>query len=75
VRCSARVLGPGQDLTRGLSLYCVGFCAALDGQHRSEDLVLFDWCSRTGPISLRRREAQAGPQHARPATELFGELA
>lgn len=33
---------PGQDLTRDLSLYCVGFCAALDGHHRSEDLALFD---------------------------------
>jgi hemerythrin-like domain-containing protein len=33
---------PGQDLTRDLALYCVGFCAALDGHHHSEDRVLFD---------------------------------
>lgn len=33
---------PGQDLTMDLALYCVGFCAALDGHHHSEDRVLFD---------------------------------
>ncbi|MFD6359068.1 hemerythrin domain-containing protein [Streptomyces roseolus] len=32
---------PGEAATRELLLYCHGFCAALDGHHRSEDRTLF----------------------------------
>jgi hypothetical protein len=32
---------PVPDPTRDLALHCVGFCAALDGHHRSEDTHLF----------------------------------
>lgn len=32
---------PGTSATRDLLLYCHGFCAALDGHHRSEDHTLF----------------------------------
>lgn len=32
---------PGESATRDLLLYCHGFCAALDGHHRSEDRKLF----------------------------------
>ncbi|HCS61979.1 MAG TPA: cation-binding protein [Microbacterium sp.] len=31
----------GTSATRDLLLYCHGFCAALDGHHRSEDYTLF----------------------------------
>lgn len=31
----------GASATRDLLLYCHGFCAALDGHHRSEDRTLF----------------------------------
>lgn len=32
----------GPAAARDLQLYCVGFCAALTGHHRSEDATLFD---------------------------------
>jgi hemerythrin-like domain-containing protein len=32
----------GPAAARDLRLYCVGFCAALTGHHRSEDATLFD---------------------------------
>ncbi|WP_454851751.1 hemerythrin domain-containing protein [Promicromonospora soli] len=32
----------GPTAARDLQLYCVGFCAALTGHHRSEDATLFD---------------------------------
>lgn len=32
----------GPTAARDLQLYCVGFCAALTGHHRSEDSTLFD---------------------------------
>ncbi len=32
-------------------LYCWGFCAALDGHHRSEDHALFPAWSRSAPTS------------------------
>jgi hypothetical protein len=32
----------GPAAARELQLYCVGFCAALTGHHRSEDATLFD---------------------------------
>ncbi len=32
----------GPTAARELQLYCVGFCAALTGHHRSEDATLFD---------------------------------
>jgi len=32
----------GPSAARDLQLYCVGFCAALTGHHRSEDATLFD---------------------------------
>jgi len=32
----------GPVAARDLQLYCVGFCAALTGHHRSEDATLFD---------------------------------
>jgi hemerythrin-like domain-containing protein len=32
----------GPTAERDLQLYCVGFCAALTGHHRSEDATLFD---------------------------------
>jgi hemerythrin-like domain-containing protein len=32
----------GPTTARDLRLYCVGFCAALTGHHRSEDATLFD---------------------------------
>lgn len=32
---------PASGATRELLLYCHGFCAALDGHHRSEDRTLF----------------------------------
>ena len=33
--------GPADAASRDLLLYCAGFCAALDGHHRSEDAGLF----------------------------------
>jgi hemerythrin-like domain-containing protein len=32
----------GPTATRELQIYCIGFCAALTGHHRSEDATLFD---------------------------------
>jgi hemerythrin-like domain-containing protein len=32
----------GPTAARDLQLYCVGFCVALTGHHRSEDATLFD---------------------------------
>jgi hemerythrin-like domain-containing protein len=32
----------GPTAARDLQLYCIGFCAALTGHHRSEDASLFD---------------------------------
>ena len=39
----------GPAAARDLQLYCVGFCAALTGHHRSEDATLFDVVLATEP--------------------------
>lgn len=41
-RSSVEDGAPGPTAARELQLYCVGFCAALTGHHRSEDATLFD---------------------------------
>ncbi|MFB7251457.1 hemerythrin domain-containing protein [Microbacterium sp. NPDC056234] len=33
--------GAAPDATSDLALFCIGFCSALDGHHRSEDRSLF----------------------------------
>ncbi len=38
----SRTVRPARRRTRDLQLYCVGFCVALTGHHRSEDTTLFD---------------------------------
>jgi len=40
---------PGAAASRELLLFCHGFCAALDGHHRGEDLTLFPAISATHP--------------------------
>ncbi|WP_129788509.1 hemerythrin domain-containing protein [Promicromonospora panici] len=41
-RSAVEAGGSGPTAARDLQLYCVGFCAALTGHHRSEDATLFD---------------------------------
>lgn len=40
-RDELRAAGPAPPPLQELLLYCQGFCAALDGHHRSEDRTLF----------------------------------
>lgn len=55
-----------------LLLYCKGFCAALDGHHRSEDAGLFPELSARHPV-LRPVIAKLEQDHAMIAW-LLGEL-
>lgn len=51
--------GDAGSATRELLLYCHGFCAALDGHHRGEDVLLFPAIAETYPElepTLRRLE-------------------
>ena len=53
-RDELRAAGPAPPPLQELLLYCQGFCAALDGHHRSEDRTLFPGieAAHPGPVVL-----------------------